>query len=85
MQFPLFFRRTTVAFALACAPLTAPAATAPTAPSASSGTTSSTLPPARVKTTLDNYKRALDKVADAYELSDERAAKQLDGVWDVRE
>jgi hypothetical protein len=28
---------------------------------------------------------ALDKVADAYELSDERAAKQLGGVWDVRE
>lgn len=28
---------------------------------------------------------ALDKVADAYELSDERAAKQLKGVWDVRE
>jgi beta-lactamase class C len=64
MQFPLFFRRTTVAFALACAPLTAPAATAPAAPSASSGTTSSTLPPARIKTTLDNYKRALDKVAE---------------------
>jgi hypothetical protein len=28
---------------------------------------------------------ALDKVADAYELSDERAATQLKGVWDVRE
>ena len=64
MQFPLFFQRTTVAFALACAPLTALAATAPAAPSASSGTTSSTLPPARVKATLDNYKRALDKVAE---------------------
>ena len=63
MQFPLFFRRTAVAFALACAPLTAPAATAPAAPAASSATTSSALPPARVKTALDNYKRALDKVA----------------------
>ena len=28
---------------------------------------------------------ALDKVADAYELSDERAAAQLEGVWDIRE
>ena len=28
---------------------------------------------------------ALDKVADAYELSDERAATQLEGVWDIRE
>ena len=28
---------------------------------------------------------ALDKVADAYELSDRRAATQLGGVWDVRE
>jgi hypothetical protein len=28
---------------------------------------------------------ALDQVADAYELSDERAATQLKGVWDVRE
>jgi hypothetical protein len=28
---------------------------------------------------------ALDKVADAYELSDGRAATQLKGVWDVRE
>jgi hypothetical protein len=28
---------------------------------------------------------ALDKVADAYEMSDERAAAQLKGVWDVRE
>jgi hypothetical protein len=28
---------------------------------------------------------ALDKVADAYELSDQRAATQLAGVWDVRE
>ena len=28
---------------------------------------------------------ALDKVADAYELSDRRAATQLKGVWDVRE
>src|SRR5689334_8896610 len=28
---------------------------------------------------------ALDKVAAAYELSDENAAAQLKGVWDVRE
>lgn len=28
---------------------------------------------------------ALDKVASAYELSDENAAGQLKGVWDVRE
>jgi hypothetical protein len=28
---------------------------------------------------------ALDKVADAYELSDERAATQLKGVWEARE
>jgi hypothetical protein len=28
---------------------------------------------------------ALDKVADAYELSDQGAAIQLKGVWDVRE
>jgi len=28
---------------------------------------------------------ALDKVAAAYELSDENAATQLKGVWDVRE
>jgi hypothetical protein len=28
---------------------------------------------------------ALDKVAYAYELSDENAAKHLEGVWDVRE
>lgn len=28
---------------------------------------------------------ALDKVATAYELSDENAAIQLKGVWDVRE
>jgi hypothetical protein len=28
---------------------------------------------------------ALDQVAGAYELSDENAAKQLKGVWDIRE
>jgi hypothetical protein len=28
---------------------------------------------------------ALDEVADAYELSDENAARQFKGVWDVRE
>jgi len=28
---------------------------------------------------------ALDKVANAYELSDENAATRLKGVWDVRE
>src|SRR3954452_1149377 len=28
---------------------------------------------------------ALDKVAYAYELSDENATKHLEGVWDVRE
>jgi hypothetical protein len=28
---------------------------------------------------------ALDQVANAYELSDENAAAQLKGVWDVRE
>jgi len=28
---------------------------------------------------------ALDQVADAYELSDEDAARRLQGVWDVRD
>jgi len=36
-------------------------------------------------TVYTSLSAALDKVADAYELSDQRAATQLKGVWDVRD
>jgi hypothetical protein len=36
-------------------------------------------------TVYSDLSAALDKVAQAYELSDENAAGQLKGVWDVRE
>jgi hypothetical protein len=36
-------------------------------------------------TVFTGLSTALDKVADAYQLSDARAAADLKGVWDVRE
>jgi beta-lactamase class C len=64
MQFPHIFRCTMAAVALACTPFVAVAVAAPAAAAARPAAASSTLPPARVKATLDDYKRALDKVAE---------------------
>jgi hypothetical protein len=36
-------------------------------------------------TVFTGLSTALDKVADAYQLSDTKAAADLKGVWDVRE
>src|SRR3954454_23546203 len=36
-------------------------------------------------TVYTDLSTALDKVATAYELSDENAARNLEGVWDVRQ